>query len=51
MRRAESVTVHASELVLHLNYITLLHISVIRDYVQLFTLWLCSGVTAPGMHQ
>lgn len=30
----EHVTLHGSELVLHLNYITLLHINVVRDYVQ-----------------
>lgn len=36
--RRESVTVHGSELVLHLNYITGAHISVIRDYGCVFTL-------------
>lgn len=32
----EHVTLHGSELVLHLNYITLLHINIVRDYVQAF---------------
>lgn len=36
--RGESVTVHGSKLVLHLNYITGVHISVIRDCASVFTM-------------